>query len=114
MPQPIDRSVNLSTAQMTLLQVVIAEGVRQSQQSAIQAHWSFLLALAMTTASALLSLGGASFLLAGKASEGSVTTAIGFASGLCSLELSKAAADRQKQANDRLDQLLRQIQGEEA
>jgi hypothetical protein len=93
-----------------LLQSVIREGIRQAKQSSNQAHWSFLIAIIMSTASAVIGLGGAGLLLAGMASEGSVTTAIGLASGVCSYQLSKEAADRQKQANERLDQMLRELQ----
>lgn len=96
-----------------LLQHVVMEGIRQSRQSADQAYWSFLIAIAMTTASAMLGLGGASLLLLGNASEGTVTTAVGLASGMYSYQLSKEAAERQKQANQRLDQMLRRLQGEE-
>ncbi|GAB4368029.1 MAG: hypothetical protein Kow00121_06800 [Elainellaceae cyanobacterium] len=95
-----------------LINSVIREGVRQSRQSANQAHWSFLVATVMTAASALIGLGGAGLLLSGKASEGTVTTAVGLASGVYSYQLSKEAGDRQKQANERLDQLLQQLQEE--
>lgn len=92
-----------------LIQDVIQEGVRQARQSADQAHWSFLIATLMTTASTLIGLGGAGLLLMGNASEGSVTTAAGLASGVYSYQLSKEAGDRQKQANDRVDQLLTEL-----
>ena len=95
---------------LTLLQIVIQEGIRQARQSSDQAHWSFLIAIIMSTASAVIGLGGAGLLLAGMASEGSVTTAVGLVSGVYSYQLSKEAADRQKQANERLDQMLRELQ----
>jgi len=92
-----------------LLQKVIQESIRQSQQSADQSHLSFLIATVMTTASTIIGLSGAALLLIGNASEGSVTTAVGVASGVYSYQLSKEAADRQKQANERLDQILKQL-----
>ncbi|MGP1371190.1 MAG: TRADD-N-associated membrane domain-containing protein [Almyronema sp.] len=99
----------LADTRITLLHQVIAEGIRQSQQNANQAHWSFVIATFMSTASALIGLSGAGLLLFGQASEGSVTTAVGLASGVYSYQLSKEAAERQKQANDRLEQLLLEL-----
>lgn len=94
----------------TLLKSVIEEGIRQSKQSADQSHLSFFIAMLMTTFGTVLGFGGAALLLTGNASEGSVTTAAGLASGVYSYQLSKDAAERQKQANERLDQMLRQLQ----
>lgn len=102
-----------SNQRLILLHQVIAEGIRQAKQSADQAYWSFLIATVLSTTSALAGLGGASFLLFGNASEGTVTTAVGLASGMCSYQLSKEAADRQKQANDRLAQLFQELQDSE-
>lgn len=99
--------------QLVLLHQVIQEGIRQARQSADQAYWSFLIATVMSTASTIVGLSGASFLLLGDASEGTVTTAVGLASGMYSYQLSKEAADRQKQANDRLAQLLQELQDNE-
>jgi len=96
-----------------LLHLVIKEGIRQAKHSADQAYWSFLIATIMSTASALVGLGGAGFLLFGGVSEGTVTTAVGLASGMYSYQLSKEAADRQKQANERLAQLFQELQGDE-
>lgn len=96
--------------QTALLQQVIQEGLRQAQQSANQAHWSFLIATMMTTASTVVGLYGACLLLFGEASEGTVTTAMGLASGVYSYQLSKEALDRQKHINERLDQMLRHLQ----
>jgi hypothetical protein len=89
-----------------LLERVINEGISQSKQSAEQAHWSFLSSMVLSTASAAIGLTGASFLLLGYASEGSVTAVVGLASGVYSHQLSKEAADRQRQANERLDHML--------
>ncbi|MBE9178969.1 hypothetical protein IQ268_10385 [Oculatella sp. LEGE 06141] len=92
------------------MQSVIQEGVRQARQSADQAYWSFVVASIMTTASTIIGLGGAGLLLVGNASEGTVTTAVGLASGVYSYQLSKEATDRQKAANDRLDRMLQQLE----
>jgi len=97
---------------LILLHQVIQEGIRQARQSADQAYWSFLIATIVSTASAVVGLSGAGFLLFG-ASEGTVTTAVGLASGMYSYQLSKEAAERQKQANDRLAQLFQELQDDE-
>lgn len=93
-----------------LLDRVISEGISQSRQSAYQAHWSFLTSMVLSTASAAIGLSGAALLLSGHASEGSVTAAVGLASGVYSHQLSKDAADRQRQANERLDSMLQKLQ----
>ncbi|HEY9623647.1 MAG TPA: hypothetical protein V6C78_25035 [Crinalium sp.] len=100
----------ITDEQSTLLKRVVEESIRQSKQSADQAHLSFLIAMLMTTFGTVLGFGGAALLLIGNASEGSVTTAVGLASGVYSYQLSKDAAERQKQANERLDQMLIQLQ----
>lgn len=89
-----------------LLHYVIHERLRQTKLSANQAYWSFSAAIVMTTASALIGLIGTSLVLLDQASEGSITAAAGLASSLYSYRLSKEAAERQKQANVRLDQML--------
>lgn len=112
---PHEQFSDLPTEQrLTLLHQVAQEGVRQSRQSADQAYLSFFLATFMSTASAVIGLVGAGFLLFGSASEGTVTTAVGLASGMYSYQLSKEAADRQKQANDRLANLLQNLQNDES
>ena len=93
-----------------LLKMLISEGIRQAKSSANQANLCFSIAIAMATASAAVGLGGAGLLLFGMVSEGSATTALGLASGVFSRQLSKDATDRQKQANDRLDQMLLELQ----
>lgn len=93
-----------------LLEKVVLEGIRQSRQTADQAHWSFIVATLITTASSCFGLGGAGLLLMEMTSEATLTTAIGIVSGVCSYQLSKEAADRQKQANERLDQMLQELQ----
>lgn len=102
-----------SNQRLTLVHQVIQEGIRQAKQNADQAYWSFLIATVMSTASAVVGLSGAGFLLLGSASEGTVTTAVGLASGVYSYQLSKEAAERQKQANDRLAQLFQELQDSE-
>lgn len=96
-------------ATLNLWHRVIDEGIRQAKLSANQAYWSFSSAMLMATASAIVGLGGASLILLDHSSEGSVTAAIGLASGVYSYQLSKEAGERQKQANDRLDQMLIQL-----
>lgn len=93
-----------------LLENIIHEGISQSRQSACQAHWSFLSATALSAASAAIGLSGATLLLLGQAPEGSVTAAVGLVSGVYSHQLSKDAADRQRQANERLDHMLQRLQ----
>ena len=94
---------------MDLLQCVIDEGIRQAKLGANQAYWSFSAAIFMTTASALVGLIGAGLVLLDRSSEGSVTAAVGIASGVYSCQLSKEAAERQKRANARLDQMLLEL-----
>ncbi|MEM0978743.1 MAG: hypothetical protein AAGH78_00580 [Cyanobacteria bacterium P01_H01_bin.58] len=89
-----------------LFHCVVNERIRQTKLSANQAHWSFSATIIMTTNSALIGLIGAILVLLGRASEGSVTAAAGIASGIYSYQLSKEAADRQEQANIRLDKML--------
>ncbi|MEM6866908.1 MAG: hypothetical protein AAF528_00790 [Cyanobacteria bacterium P01_C01_bin.121] len=93
-----------------LLHHVVHERVRQTKLNANQAHWSFSVAIVMTTASALIGLVGAGLVLLDKTSEGSVTAAVGLASSVYSYQLSKEAGERQKQANNRLDQMLAELQ----
>ena len=101
-----NHSVN---SQKILLDCVIHEGISQSRQSAYQAHWSFLISMALSTASAAIGLSGASLLMLGYASEGTVSAAVGIASGIYSHQVSKDAADRQQRANERLDCLLQAL-----
>lgn len=92
-----------------LVKCVIREGITQSRQAAHQAHWSFLSSIVISTTSTAIGLVGASLLLLGHASEGSVTAAVGIVSGVYSHQLSKDAADRQQQANERLDNMLQEL-----
>ena len=92
-----------------LLERVIQEGLSQSKHIAYQAHWSFLTSIVLSTASTAISLTGAALLLLGEGSEGTVTTAVGLASGVYSYQLSKEAAERQQQANERLNRMLEHL-----
>ena len=109
-----DQFNNFESDQRAVLRhQMVEEGIRQAKQNANQAYWSFWIATVMSTASAIIGLAGAGFLLFGNASEGTVTTAVSLASGVYSYQLSKEAADRQKQANDRLAQLFQELQDDE-
>lgn len=103
------QNLNQQKLKQLLLENVIQEGLLQARQSAHQAHWSFLSSIALSTTSAAISLTGALFLLLGGVSEGTVTTAVGLASGVYSHQLSKDAAERQRQASDRLNRLLEHL-----
>lgn len=89
-----------------LINSVFTEGIRQSRISANQAHLSFSVAIAVSAVSAIIGLAGAGLLILGKASEGSVTAAAGLASSVYSYQVSKDALERQRQANQRLDQMI--------
>ncbi|MBE9053592.1 hypothetical protein IQ243_24940 [Nostocales cyanobacterium LEGE 11386] len=73
-----------------------------AQERLRQARWSFNLALAMTAAFAVISLVGVGLVLSGKATEGSVAAAGGFASSVRCLQLAK-------DTNDRLDKIAAEI-----
>jgi hypothetical protein len=73
-----------------------------AQERLRQARWSFNVALAMTTAFAVISLVGVALLLSGKTTEGSVAAAGGFASSVRCLQLAK-------DTNDRLDKIAAEI-----
>ncbi|WP_179228289.1 TRADD-N-associated membrane domain-containing protein [Leptolyngbya ohadii] len=96
-----------------LLEQVIEERIRQCKRTADQAHWSFIVASVITTTSTLFALGGAGLLLTDKVSEGTVTGAVGVVSGVYSYQLFKDAADRQKEADESLDQMLRELEDED-
>ncbi len=67
-----------------------------------QAHLSFNLAFATTTACVLISFAGVGLVLLGKASEGTITATGGLASTAYCLKLSK-------DANDRLDKVAEEL-----
>ncbi|MEO1146606.1 MAG: hypothetical protein AAFY26_13560 [Cyanobacteria bacterium J06638_22] len=72
------------------------------QERLRQARLSFNLSLATTAISACISIVGAGLLLSGKLPEGSVTAAGGAVSSACCIRFAK-------DANDRLDQLLAEL-----
>lgn len=98
--------------EFSLLNDVVSERIRQARLSATQAYWSFLAAILITTASATISLTWTSLVLLGKASEDTITGALGLASGIYSYQLSKDAEDRQRQrqASTQLAQMLLELQ----
>ncbi|MEO1620922.1 MAG: hypothetical protein AAFU53_07780 [Cyanobacteria bacterium J06632_3] len=71
-----------------------------------QARKAFNLALAATGLSTLIGLAGTTILVIGKVPEGSITTAVGLTS---SLHCSRLAKD----ANDRLDKLIAELDNRE-
>lgn len=84
-----------SNNQNSLENVVLQERVRQ-------AKYSFNLALIATAISACVGLVGAGLLLSGKLPEGSVTAAGGLVSSTCCIRFAK-------DANDRLDKILKEL-----
>ena len=71
-----------------------------------QAHHSFNLALIATSVSFFISLVGAGLLLSGKVPEGTVTSAGGLVSCVQCLQFAK-------DANDRLDKILVELEDED-
>lgn len=74
-----------------------------------QARLSFNLSLKLTIVSAFVSLAGVGLLFVGKVSEGTVTTAGGLTSNIVSVRLLKLT----KEANDRLDQMAKDLKDED-
>ena len=72
------------------------------QERLRQSRYSFNLALIITGVSACVGLVGAGLLLSGKLPEGAVTAASGLASSACCVRFAK-------DANDRLDQMLKEL-----
>jgi len=70
-----------------------------------QAHNAFNLVFGATALSTLFSLVGATTLILGKIPTGSITTAVGLTSSLCCSRLAK-------DANDRLDKLMAELDHE--
>lgn len=77
-----------------------------AQERLRQAHHSFNLALIATSVSFCISLVGAGLLLSGKVPEGTVTSAGGLASSVQCLQFAK-------DANDRLDKILVELEDED-
>lgn len=92
---------------------IAEEGLRQTQQTFNIARQSFLLALVMTGASAIVGFVGVGFLLTGKASEGTITTAGGLVSSMVFIQLAKDASDRLDKANERLDKIAAKVKDED-
>ena len=97
---------------LVLMSHIAEEGLRQAQQTFNMARQSFILALVMTGASAIVGFVGVGFLLSGKASEGTVTTAGGLVSSMVFTQLAKDASDRLDKANERLDRIATKLQNE--
>ncbi|MEA5622798.1 TRADD-N-associated membrane domain-containing protein [Nostoc sp. UHCC 0251] len=96
-----------------LMARIAEEGLRQTQQTFNIARQSFLLALVMTGASAIVGFVGVGFLLTGKASEGTITTAGGLVSSMVFIQLAKDASDRLDKANERLDKIAAKVKDED-
>jgi hypothetical protein len=69
-----------------------------------QARYSFNLALITTAISTCVGLAGAGLLLSGNLSEGTVTATGGLVSSACCIRFAK-------DANDRLDKILKELSG---
>lgn len=75
------------------------------QERLRQAHRSFDLALIATSVSVFISLTGAGFLIFNKASEGAVTAACGLTASVRCIQIAK-------DANNRLDKILAELDDE--
>ncbi len=108
-------SVSITTldSDSVLMARIAEEGLRQAQQTFNMARTSFILAFVMTGASAIVGFVGVGFLLSGKASEGSITTAGGLVSSMVFIQLAKDASDRLDKANERLDRIATKFQDED-
>ena len=96
-----------------LITRIAEEGLRQTQQTFNMARTSFIVALIMTGASAIVGFVGVGYLLSGKASEGTATTAGGLVSSMVFVQLAKDASDRLDKANERLDKIATKFQDED-
>ena len=90
----------------TLRYQITQEILRQVQKSFNLAHRSFQFTLIMAGASAFISVMGVALILSGKASQGTVATTSGLASGTSFMHLSQEAKKQLEQANKRMDLLL--------
>ncbi len=106
-------TVPSSNSASELMNSIAEEGLRQTQQTFNMARQSFLLALVMTGASAIVGFVGVGFLLSGKASEGTITTAGGLVSSMVFIQLAKDASDRLDKANERLDKIAAKVKDED-
>lgn len=96
-----------------LMTRIAEEGLRQAQQTFNMARTSFIVALLMTGASAIVGFVGVGYLLSGKASEGTATTAGGLVSSMVFVQIAKDASDRLDKANERLDKMATKFQDED-
>lgn len=103
----------LTSSRVNSAKRLIDEGLRQTQQTFNMARQSFILALVMTGASAIVGFVGVGFLLLGKASEGTITTAGGLVSSMVFVQLAKDASDRLDKANKRLDKIAAKVKDED-
>jgi NADPH-dependent curcumin reductase CurA len=108
-------SVSITTlnSDSVLMTRIAEEGLRQTQQTFNMTRQSFILALVMTGASAIVGFVGVGFLLSGKASEGTITTAGGLVSSMVFVQLAKDASDRLDKANERLDKIAAKVKDED-
>lgn len=96
-----------------LMSRIAEEGLRQTQQTFNMARTSFIIALLMTGASAIVGFVGVGYLLLGQTTEGTATTASGLVSSMVFVQLAKDASDRLDKANERLDKIATKFQDEE-
>lgn len=89
--KPLPEELSSPTQYVTMEKRVIQECLRQ-------ACWSFNLAIALTTASAMVSIIGIGLVFSGKISQGMATTSGGLASNILSVHFLKLS----KETNDRL------------
>ncbi|WP_052056140.1 hypothetical protein [Myxosarcina sp. GI1] len=75
------------------------------QECLRQASWSFNLAIALTIVSAVVSIVGIGLVYSGKISQGTATTAGGFASNILSVHFLKLS----KETNDRLYEITKEL-----
>ena len=96
-----------------LMSRIAEEGLRQTQQTFNMARTSFIIALLMTGASAIVGFVGVGYLLLGQTTEGTATTASGLVSSMVFVQLAKDASDRLDKANERLDKIATKFQDED-
>lgn len=100
----------INTSNKTVIDHVIEESLCQVKKTSRIAHQSFLLAMIMTGTSAIIGFVGVGFLLLGKASGGTITTASGLVSSMVFIQLAKDASNRLDKANERLDAIILKVE----
>jgi len=95
-------NIHLSPSELNPELSVIQERLRQ-------AHLSFNLALGLTATTGIVGLAGVVLLFSGKVPEGTITTAGGLASNIVSVRCLKLTKD----ANDRLDQMAKDLKNKD-